>query len=176
MPNAARSLGNFRNMAEVRPIAGDHMDITSSGGRPGRRLTVSLTTRRPESPMWTWLSLAGLFGATVLAVLGVPSIDIHGLPHYVGIMDPFCGATRSVYLTMHGHWDSALRYNPAAPLMLIVAAGLVLRGAMGWWTGRWVQVRVSRRAAIAVAVVAVIALEIRQQSNAALLTAPWPGV
>jgi hypothetical protein len=125
--------------------------------------------------VWTWLALSVLLGALVLAVLGVPPVDIHGPLHYAGIMDPLCGATRSVYLTMRGQWESALRYNPAAPLMLFVAAGLILRGAAGWLTGRWVRVRMPRRAVIAVAVVAVIALEIRQQSNAALLTAPWTG-
>lgn len=149
--------------------------ITSSAARPGRWLTVSLTARRPESPVWTWLALAGLLGALVLAVLGVPPVDIHGPLHYAGIMDPFCGATRSVYLTMHGQWEAALRYNPAAPLMLVVAAGWVLRGAAGWWTGRWMQVRMPRRAVIAVAVVALVALEVRQQSSVALLTAPWTG-
>jgi len=149
--------------------------ITSSAARPGRWLPVSLTARRAESPVWTWLALAGLLGALVLAVLGVPPVDIHGPLHYAGIMDPFCGATRSVYLTMHGQWEDALRYNPAAPLMLVVAAGWVPRGAAGWWTGRWMQVRMPRRAVIAVAVVGLVALEVRQQSNVALLTAPWAG-
>ncbi len=148
---------------------------TSSGARPASWMTVSLTARRPESKVWTWLALSGLLGALVLAVVGVPTVDLHGPLHYAGIMDPFCGATRSVYLTMHGQWEAALRYNPAAPLMLIVAAGLVLRGAAGWWTGRWVLVRMPRRAAIALALVALIALQFRQQTNVALLTAPWTG-
>jgi hypothetical protein len=93
--------------------------------------------------------------------------------HYVGIMDPFCGATRSVYLTMRGQWENALRYNPSAPLLLLVATGLVLHGAVGWWTGRWIYARVPRRAVVAVAIAFGIALAVRQQSNAALLTAPW---
>ncbi len=149
--------------------------ITSSAARRGSWLTVSLAARRPESPVWTWLALAGLLGALVLAVLGVPSVDLHGPLHYAGIMDPLCGATRSVYLTMHGQWEAALRYNPGAPLLLVAAVGFVLRGAAGWWTRRWIQLRMPRRAAIAVAVVALVALEVRQQSNVALLTAPWTG-
>lgn len=161
-------------MAEDRPIAGDHMG-TSSATRPGSWLTVSLTKRRPESSVWTWLALSGLLGALLLAVLGVPSVDMHGPLHYAGIMDPLCGATRSVYLTMTGQWEAAVHYNPAAPLLLVVAAGLVVRGVAGWWTGRWVQVRMPRRVVIAVAVMTLIALEIRQQSNVALLTAPWTG-
>jgi hypothetical protein len=100
---------------------------------------------------------------------------IHGPLHYVGIMDPFCGATRSVYLTMRGQWDHALRYNPGAPLLLLVAVGLVLRGAVGWWTGRWVYACVPRRAVVAVVIAVGIALAVRQQTEAALLTAPWTG-
>lgn len=149
--------------------------FASSAARAGRWPAVSLTARRTESPVWTWLALSGLLGALVLAVLGVPSVDMHGPLHYAGIMDPLCGATRSVYLTMHGQWEAALRYNPAAPLLLIVAASMVLRGAAGWWTRRWVQIRMPRRTAIAVAVVALVALQVRQQSSVALLTAPWAG-
>jgi uncharacterized membrane protein YfcA len=147
----------------------------SSGDTRDSRFTVSLTSHRPESLVWTWLAAAGLLGAIVLAIAGLPSIDIHGPLHYAGIMDPFCGATRSVYLTMRGQWENALRYNPAAPLLLLVAAGFVLRGAVGWWTGRWIYARVPRRAVVAVAIAVGIALAVRQQSNAALLTAPWTG-
>ena len=148
---------------------------TSSAARPSWWLTVSLTARQPESAVWTWLALASLLGAMVLATFGVPPVDIHGPLHYAGIMDPFCGATRAVYLTMHGQWEAALSYNPAAPLMLIAAVGLVLRGAAGWWTGRWVHVQMPRRSVIAIAVVVLIALQVRQQSNVVLLTAPWMG-
>jgi hypothetical protein len=163
-------------MAGVTPIAGDHVGLVhASGARHSNWLAVSLTPRRPESPVWTWLAFTGLLGAVVLGVVGVPPVDLHGPLHYAGIMDPFCGATRSVYLTMHGQWASALRYNPAAPLLLLAAAGLLVRGAVGWWTRRWVSVRAPRRAVIVLAVIAVIALEIRQQSNVALLTSPWVG-
>jgi hypothetical protein len=147
----------------------------SSGASRDSRFTVSLTSDRPESLVWTWLAAAGLLGAIVLAIVGIPSIDIHGPLHYVGIMDPFCGATRSVYLTMRGQWDHALRYNPGAPLLLLVAVGLVLRGAVGWWTGRWVYACVPRRAVVAVVIAVGIALAVRQQTEAALLTAPWTG-
>jgi len=86
------------------------------------RFTVSLTSDRPESLVWTWLATAGLLGAIILAIAGLPSIDIHGPLHYAGIMDPFCGATRSVYLTLRGQWENALHYNPGAPLLLVGAA------------------------------------------------------
>ena len=149
--------------------------IDSSGARPDRWLTVSLGARRPQSLVWTWLALTGLIAAVILAIVGLPPIDIHGPLHYAGIMDPFCGATRSVYLTMHGRWEAALRYNPAAPLLLFAAAALVLRGAAGWWTGRWVHVQAPRRAVIVVVVIVGIVLDVRQQSNVALLTSPWTG-
>lgn len=147
----------------------------SSAAARDRWFMVSLTSRRPESPVWTWMAVAGLLGAIALAIVGIPSIDIHGPLHYAGIMDPFCGATRSVYLTMRGQWESAMRYNPGAPLLLLVAVGLVLRGAVGWWTGRWIYARLPRRAVMAVAIAVGITLTVRQQSHAALLMAPWTG-
>jgi hypothetical protein len=147
----------------------------SSAAARDRWFSVSLTSYRPESSVWTWLAVAGLMGAIVLAIAGMPPIDIHGPLHYAGIMDPFCGATRSVYLTMRGQFENALRYNPGAPLLLLVAAGLVLRGVAGWWTGRWIYARVQRRPVVGVAIAVGIALAVRQQSNAALLMAPWTG-
>lgn len=147
--------------------------------QPNRRsepaLNVSLARRRHESPVWTSLAAAGLLGAVLLAVIGVPTVDMHGPLHYAGIMDPLCGATRSVYLTMHGELASALRYNPAAPLLLAVAVGLVLRALAGWSTRRWLTVHVTRRILVPLAVVAVVALEVNQQLNAALLIQPWTG-
>jgi hypothetical protein len=103
----------------------------SSAAARDRWFTVSLTSYRPESSVWTWLAVAGLVGAIALAIVGIPSIDIHGPLHYAGIMDPFCGATRSVYLTMRCQFDNALRYNPGAPLLLLVAAGLVFAWRSG---------------------------------------------
>jgi uncharacterized membrane protein YfcA len=144
----------------------------SSAAARDRWFTVSLTSYRPESSVWTWLAVAGLLGAIVLAIAGMLPIDIHGPLHYAGIMDPFCGATRSVYLTMRGQFENALHYNPGAPVLLLLAAGLVLRGVVGLWTGRWISARVPRRAVVAVAIAVAIALAVRQQSNAALLMAP----
>jgi hypothetical protein len=163
-------------MAVVTPIAGDHVRLVHfSGGRREKWLAMSLMARRPESLVWTWLAFTGLLGAVVLGLVGLPPVDLHGPLHYAGIMDPFCGATRSVYLTMRGQWEAAFRFNPAAPLMLLAAAGLVVRAAAAWWTGRWVVVRAPRRAVIVLAVMAAVALQVRQQSNVVLLTAPWTG-
>lgn len=143
--------------------------------RRHKAVTLALVSRRPESPVWTWLALLVVLGGVVLALTGLPPIDLHGLLHYAGIMDPLCGGTRSVYLTMTGRWAAAWRYNPAAPLLLVVAVVWILRAAIGWSLQRWILLRVPRRPAIAIAIVALTALQVRQQWNVELLTAPWTG-
>jgi hypothetical protein len=105
----------------------------------------------------------------------VDRTDIHGLLHYVGVMDPFCGGTRSMYLTLHGHLREAVRYNPAGPLFVLAAVAMLVRAASGRSTGYWVSVRIPRMLWIPLLVVAVSALEINQQLHAALLTQPWTG-
>ena len=56
----------------------------SSAAARDRWFTVSLTSYRPESSVWTWLAVAGLVGAIALAIVGIPSINIHGPLHYAG--------------------------------------------------------------------------------------------
>jgi hypothetical protein len=134
-----------------------------------------LVRRHDTHPLWTRIALCGLLVALLLAVLGVPHLDIHAPPHYLGVMDPFCGGTRSVYLTLHGHLRDAVRYNPAGPILVVAGVALVLRAAIGWSSRRWVEVHVPPRLLIAVAVVALVALEVNQQLHAALLMQPWGG-
>jgi uncharacterized membrane protein YfcA len=137
-------------------------------------LTPTLVVRRRDAnPVRTWMALTGLVAALGLAALGLPHADIHGPLHYLGVMDPFCGATRSVYLTMHGQLAEAVRYNPAGPLLLAAAVAVLMRAAIGWVTGYWVGARVPKRILTPVVVIAVIALEINQQLEAALLMQPW---
>jgi len=65
---------------------------------------------------WEWLgrvALVGLAAGAVLAIAGLPPVDVHGPLHYVGIMDPLCGGTRGLRLMMRGHLASAWRDNPA---------------------------------------------------------------
>ena len=131
--------------------------------------------RHDAHPVWTRIALCGFLLALLLAVLGVPHLDIHGPLHYLGVMDPFCGGTRSVYLTLHGHLRDAARYNPAGPILVVAAVALVLRATIGWSSRRWVDVRVPRRLLIPVAVVTLVALELNQQLHAALLMQPWSG-
>lgn len=132
--------------------------------------------RRDDTIAWlTWTAMGFLVAALALAVVGVPSIDLHGPLHRFGIMDPACGGTRSVYLFLRGDVAASVRYNPAGPLVVIVAVLLGLRAALGRITGRWVTLPLSRRAALIVPVIALLALELNQQAHAALLTSPWPG-
>jgi hypothetical protein len=71
--------------------------------------------RRDTHPAWTRIALAGMVIAAVLAVFGLPLANLHGPLHYVGVMDPLSGGTRSVYLTLRGRLHEAIRYNPAGP-------------------------------------------------------------
>jgi uncharacterized membrane protein YfcA len=134
-----------------------------------------LVRRHDELAVWTWIALAGLVIAVLLAVVGIPHVDLHGPLHYLGVMDPLCGGTRSVYLTLHGRLHDAVRYNPAGPLLVAAAVALLIRAAIGWATGRWFTVGLPRRILIPVAVVAIVALEVNQQLHAALLSQPWGG-
>lgn len=134
----------------------------------------AIVVRRVDGyAVWTWAALVGLTGAIVLAVVGVPGVDLHGPLHYLGIMDPLCGATRSLYLTLHGQLGDAVRYNPAGPLLVVSAVLVLVRSVLGQTTRHWVHVRIPRRLAVATAVIAVVLLEVNQQSHAALLMAPW---
>jgi hypothetical protein len=125
--------------------------------------------------VWTRIALGGLAIAVLLAIFGLPPVDLHGPLHYLGVMDPLCGGTRSVYLTLHGHLREALHYNPAGPMLVVAALAVLIRAAVGRLTSYWVRVRPPRRLSIAVGVVALVALEVNQQLHVALLTQPWGG-
>ncbi|WP_407667565.1 DUF2752 domain-containing protein [Mycolicibacterium arseniciresistens] len=78
-------------------------------------------------------------------------------------MDPLCGGTRSVYLTLHGQLRGAMRYNPTGPPRLLGALAIVIWAAVGRFTGDWVNMRVSGRILIPLIVIALIGLEVNQQ-------------
>lgn len=120
----------------------------------------------------TVLAAAGLAGAAVLAVFGLPPADLHGLLHFAGIMDPLCGATRGVRHTARGEWALAWRYNPASIPLVAGAVLLLIRHLVGALTGRWVTVRVRRtRTTVTLAVIALLVLQVNQQLHADLLMA-----
>ena len=139
------------------------------------RFPTALVRRRDAYPVWTWIALTGLVIAALVAVLGLPPVDLHGPLHYFGVMDPLCGGTRSVYLTLHGQLRDAVRYNPAGPALVAGAVAVLVRAAVGRVSGYWVGIHVPRRIVIPVAVAALAALEVNQQLHVVLLTQPWGG-
>lgn len=123
----------------------------------------------------TVFALGVVVVAAVLAVAGLPSIDLHGPLHRLGIMDPLCGGTRSARLTILGQWGLAWTYNPLGLLTVLGAAALVVRSVVGALTHRWINVSWCPSARlrwllISVGIVVLAMLEIRQQSLAWLLT------
>ena len=117
------------------------------------------------------VALAGLVITIGLAVAGLPPFDLHGPFHRFGIMNPLCGGTRALRLAARGDITGALAWNPLSPILLTGAVAVVLRHGAGVLTSRWVNVRITtdRRLLIAVVAVLVVLLEIRQQTNAAML-------
>jgi hypothetical protein len=111
-----------------------------------------------------------------MALLGLPPIDIHGPLHYVGIMDPLCGGTRSVHSLMSGDYSTAWRYNPIAFPLVLGAVDLLARHAVGLGTGRWLNVHLGdRRAFWGIMAALLIALEVNPaapRGPAAQLTRP----
>jgi len=148
--------------------------MSRSGGATTRLGPLSVQ-RYDERPAVTWIALAGLVIAALLAVVGLPHADLHGPLHYVGVMDPLCGGTRSVYLTLHRELRDAVRYNPAGPVLVAAALAQMIRAAVGWSTGQWLNLHVPRRLLIPLAFVAIVVLDVNQQLHAALLTQPWTG-
>jgi hypothetical protein len=161
------------------PISPTRRKRTAMLSQPERiwpRRGAAIVVRRHDAyTAWTWIALGGLIGAATLALIGVPKVDLHGPLHYLGVMDPFCGATRSVYLTLHGRLGDAARFNPVGPLLVVAAVLALSRAVVGHTTGYWAHARIPRRVWIPVAVIAIAVLEVNQQAHAALLMAPWRG-
>ena len=138
----------------------------------------ALTLATTDHLRWaTKTSLAGMAGIAGLLLVGIPPVDVHGPLHHLGIMDPLCGGTRAMFLLITGQPGRAATYNP---LVFPLAASLIvlwLRTAAGYLTSRWVDIHPPppvRRVLLTVGVAAVLALQIRQQALADLLTQPWP--
>lgn len=126
----------------------------------------------------TLVGAAGLAIAVLMAVFGLPPIDLHGPLHRMGIMDPLCGGTRAARLTAQGDLAAAWRYNPLGIAATVAAAASVVRLAIGLVARRWVNLHMTwttkgARILLAVAIVALVALEIRQQGRADLLLRPY---
>jgi hypothetical protein len=122
----------------------------------------------------TVVALAGLTLAAVMAVFGLPPVDLHGPLHRFGIMGPFCGGTRAARLTAQGEWALAWQYNPLGVAAVLGAAAVTLRAVVGLVSGRWLTAQLHwtpwrRRVVVVVGVALLVALMVRQQLRADLL-------
>jgi hypothetical protein len=125
----------------------------------------------------TGVAVVGVAAAIGLAVLGLPNVDLHGPLHQWGVMDPFCGGTRAARYAMQGQLGRAWTYNPLGIVAVGVAIAGTGRAVMGVVSGRWVNVRMSwsprrRQLVLAVVVIVLVVLEVRQQSLAEMLNRP----
>lgn len=136
---------------------------------------IRLTWGRFDAHRWvTWLALFGLAAAVAMAIFGLPPIDLHGPQHHAGVMSPTCGGTRAARLTAQGRLSEAWNYNPLGIVAALGAALVSTRAAVGFTSGRWINVDGAwtprrKRVVIALAVVLAIALWVRQQLRADLL-------
>ncbi|WP_156184822.1 DUF2752 domain-containing protein [Allosalinactinospora lopnorensis] len=94
---------------------------------------------RDRHPWFALAALGGLVLGGLMAVFGLPPIDIHGPLHYLGIMDPGCGGTRSVWAAMRGDLAMSWRYNPIGIPLVVGAVATLLRLLVGVATGRWLN-------------------------------------
>ena len=142
-----------------------------------RRVPVRLAIDARDRYRWITLASIGLLAiAGGIAALGLPPVDLHGPNHWFGIMDPLCGGTRAARYTALGEWGLAWKYNPLGILTVVAVGLLVLRAGVGVLTRHWIALDITwtrrgRWAAVTVAALLVIALEIRQQGRAELLMA-----
>lgn len=130
--------------------------------------------RRDPWPAATWAAFAGVAAALVMAALGLPPVDLHGLAHRYGVMDPLCGGTRAVRLAVMGQWAASWSYNPLGVPLVLGAMALLFRAGIGWLTGRWLTIDAAlspraRRAVRLGALLGVLLLEVNQQFHAGLL-------
>jgi hypothetical protein len=89
-------------------------------------------------------------------------------------MDPFCGGTRATRFAARGQFGRAWTYNPLGIVVVLGAAALLIRAAVGVISRRWLTVDLQlgprgRRLLLVLVVLVVVALEIRQQSRVELL-------
>jgi hypothetical protein len=132
---------------------------------------------RCDAHRWaTYLAGAGVSLALVMAVYGLPAIDLHPPIHRLGIMDPLCGGTRAARYAAQGQIGEAWTYNPLGIVTVYGAGAVLLRTLSGLVSGRWLNVTLHwtprrRRTVWLVALLLFAALEVRQQGRAELLIA-----
>jgi hypothetical protein len=125
-----------------------------------------------------WLTIVGLafvIGAIALRVLGLPSVDLHGPLHRLGVMDPLCGGTRATYVLARGDIAGAWSWNPLVVLLAALLVIVVGRALIGAFTQRWLNYRGSRRTALVVVAMVLLVIEVNQQLQADRLIHVRPG-
>lgn len=123
-------------------------------------------------PTTTRLALVGIPIAVIVAIVGVPPVDIHGPLHYLGIMGPTCGMTRGVMWTARGDLARAWQFNPASLLVIPSMLALTGRSVYARITGRWLNLHLRWRPWLwIVPATLIILLSIRQQLNVEFLLA-----
>lgn len=108
----------------------------------------------------------GLVVVIVLAIFGMPPVNLHGPLHFARVMDPMCGMTRAVALLARGNLARAIWYNPASPAVLLGGVAVLARGVYGRRSGRWLNVSLRSPTRVTVVVMLVAALEVNQQLHA----------
>ena len=122
------------------------------------------------------LSQAVTFGlvplAVLVAVVGLPPVDIHGPLHYLGIMGPTCGMTRGVMWTVRGDLARAWQFNPVALLVIPTMVAVTGRAIYARVTGQWLNLHLRWRPWLwIIPAVLIILLSIRQQLSVEFLLA-----
>jgi hypothetical protein len=123
-------------------------------------------------PTTTRLVVIGIPLLILLAVVGLPPVDIHGPLHYLGIMGPTCGMTRGVMWTARGDLIRAWQFNPGSLLVIPTMVALTARMTYGKTTGRWLNLHIRWRPWLwMIPAVVILLLAIRQQINIDFLLA-----
>ncbi len=138
---------------------------------PNRSSPVALRWEgHDRHPTTTRLALVGIPLVVLLAIVGLPPVDIHGPLHYLGIMGPTCGMTRGVMWAARGDLVRAWHFNPASLLVIPTMVGLSVRITYSRITGRWLNLHIRRRPWLwIISTVLILLLTIRQQLNVDLL-------
>lgn len=138
---------------------------------PKRSSTVAVRWEgHDRHPTTTRLALVGIPLVVLLAIVGLPPVDIHGPLHYLGIMGPTCGMTRGVMWAARGDFVRAWYFNPASLLVIPTMVLLSVRMAYGRIAGRWLNLHIRWHPWLwIITTVLILLLTIRQQLHVDLL-------